>query len=78
MRTVEVGLVHDHGKSLDPQTALRIVRATLKNPEQSTFFNPNLGDRKIAESVCTGKENPMFSRLPAGFTAAWSLQVTVS
>jgi hypothetical protein len=36
-----------------------------QNPEQNTSSNPILGERKIAESACTGKENPTVSRLAA-------------
>jgi hypothetical protein len=45
-----------------------------QNPEQNTSFNPHpgalsdsafLGARKITESACAGKENPMISRLAA-------------
>src|ERR1700723_1113141 len=82
--TVEDGPLHDHGESPNPQIAMGSSVRRSKTPNRILFLIRTqsltglLGDRKIAESVCTGKENPSFSRLTAGFAAAWSLQVTVS
>jgi hypothetical protein len=47
-----------------------------KNPELNTYSKSDSGVGKIAESVCAGKENPMFSRPSAEF-APQALEMTI-